>query len=243
MDAPRPCLPCGRAFYHGILPLCVPFGDPKGTEKVPATSDSARLAAHNERRHPAKQARSCASKPHRGFDCFATAQSRPRGLRGCEHGATVERSETGERAMFAPAGRITARAGLRSKVAAIVLAAKRSPLGTPKLWSRSKKAKPCRSAARFLTLFCFSPSGPSGAKLTDVECFRPRRGQCGKREKSVKKNAALLHFLGFFPLTLPFGVPRGESPRGRGPLPRNSGTFFATFFGHKKGRPNGCHQL
>ena len=36
----------------------------------------ARLAAHNERRHPAKLARSCASKPHRGFDCFATAQSR-----------------------------------------------------------------------------------------------------------------------------------------------------------------------
>ena len=39
-----------------------------------------------------------------------------------------------------------------------------SPLGTPKMWSRNKKAKPCRSAARFLTLFCFSPSGPSGAK-------------------------------------------------------------------------------
>ena len=48
------------------------------------------------------------------------------GLRGCEQGATVERSETGERAMFAPAGRITARAGLRSKLAAIVLAAKRA---------------------------------------------------------------------------------------------------------------------
>ena len=60
--------------FSGFLPLCVPFGDPKGTEKVPATSDSARLAAHNERRHPAKRARSCASKPHRGFDCFATAQ-------------------------------------------------------------------------------------------------------------------------------------------------------------------------
>ena len=38
----------------------------------------------------------------------------------------------------------------------------------------------------------------------------PRRGQCGKRKKSVKKNAALLHFLGFFSLTHPFGVPRGE---------------------------------
>ena len=31
--------------FSGFLPLCVPFGDPKGTEKIPATSDSARLAA------------------------------------------------------------------------------------------------------------------------------------------------------------------------------------------------------
>ena len=29
--------------FNGFLPLCVPFGDPKRTEKVPATSDSARL--------------------------------------------------------------------------------------------------------------------------------------------------------------------------------------------------------
>ena len=33
----------------GILPLGVPFGDPKGTEKVPATSDSARLTAARRR--------------------------------------------------------------------------------------------------------------------------------------------------------------------------------------------------
>ena len=39
-----------------------------------------------------------------------------------------------------------------------------SPLRTPKRRSRSKKAKPCRSAARFLTLFYFSPIDPSGAK-------------------------------------------------------------------------------
>ena len=40
--------------------------------------------------------------------------------------------------------------------------------------------------------------------------FRPRRGQCGGRRKSVKKNAAFLHFLAF-PLPDPlFGVPRGE---------------------------------
>ena len=42
-------------------------------------------------------------------------------LRGCEPGATVERSETGERAMFAPAGQTTARACLRSKLAALVV--------------------------------------------------------------------------------------------------------------------------
>ena len=38
------------------------------------------------------------------------------------------------------------------------------PLGTPKLWSRNGKAKTCRSAARFLTLFRPSPIDPSGAK-------------------------------------------------------------------------------
>ena len=64
--------------------------------------------------------------------------------------------------MFAPAGRITARAGLRSKLAAIVLAAKRSPLRTPKLWSSSKKAKKRRSAAFFFTLFHSSPIDPPG---------------------------------------------------------------------------------
>ena len=70
-----------------------------------------------------------------------------------------------------------------------------------------------------------------------IEEFRPRRGQCGEGPKGVKKNAALLHFLAFGSFDHDFGVPRGEQPLGRGPLPRNSGTFFATFFGHKKGRP------
>nr|DAW04473.1 MAG TPA: hypothetical protein [Bacteriophage sp.] len=72
-----------------------------------------------------------------------------------------------------------------------------------------------------------------------IEEFRPRRGQCGEGPKGVKKNAALLHFLAFGSFDHDFGVPRGEQPLGRGPLPRNSGTFFATFFGHKKGRPIG----
>ena len=39
-----------------------------------------------------------------------------------------------------------------------------SPLRTPKRWSRNEKAKTCRSAARFLTLFRPSPIAPSGAK-------------------------------------------------------------------------------
>ena len=54
----------------------------------------------------------------------------------------------------------------------------------------------------------------------------------------MKKNAALLYFLAFLLLDHNFGVLRGEQPLRRGSLPRNSETFFATFFGHKKGRPN-----
>ena len=153
-----------------------------------------------------------------------------------------------------------------------------------------------------------------GPYSKDVEDFRPRRGQYGRRPKSVKKIAALLQFLAFGPADHIFGVLRGErlaaktmpasllrkparavirpaganiarspvSPRStvapcsqsRNPLrrgcgvaqrskpqwgfdpherassagwrpsfwppsalPRNSGTLFATFFGHKKGRP------
>ena len=36
-----------------------------------------RLAAHNERRHPAELAHSCGSMPHWGIDCCATPQRRP----------------------------------------------------------------------------------------------------------------------------------------------------------------------
>ena len=85
----------------------------KGNEKVPLLRGSA-LGGQNDGRHPAELAR--------------------------ERGATVERGETGERAMFAPAGRITARAGLRSKLAAIVLAAKRSPPENPKVVGQRDKS-------------------------------------------------------------------------------------------------------
>ena len=57
------------------------------------------------------------------------------------------------------------------------------------------------------------PSGPMtsiGPYSMGAEESRPRRGQSGKREKSVKKNAALLHFLAFGSFDHSFGVPRGE---------------------------------
>ena len=56
-------------------------------------------------------------------------------------------------------------------------------------------------------------SGPMtsiGPYSMGAEEFRPRRGQYGERAKSVKKNAALLHFLAFGPFDHNFGVPRGE---------------------------------
>ncbi len=48
-------------------------------------------------------------------------------MRGCARGATVERSETGERTMIAPAGQSTARACLRSKLAALVVRRQAGP--------------------------------------------------------------------------------------------------------------------
>ena len=54
------------------------------------------------------------------------------------------------------------------------------PLGTPKRRSKKQKAKTCRSAARFLTLFTSSPIDPSGAKFHSTThsvgadaCHRP----------------------------------------------------------------------
>ena len=76
---------------------------------------------------------------------------------------------------------------------------------------------------------------------TPVEFIWPRRGQCGKRKKSVKKNAALLHFLGFFSLTLPFGVLRGEQPLSRASRAiGSSGTLFGSFWGSKRNTWRKC---
>ena len=43
-----------------------------------------------------------------GYVCRGRRPRRPAEVRGCERGPTVERSEIGERTMFAPAGQTTA---------------------------------------------------------------------------------------------------------------------------------------
>ena len=84
---------------------------------------------------------------------------------------------------------------------------------------------------------CQLPS--SGATLYPIEFILAPEGSIGEEVKSVKKRAALLHVLAFCFFDHLFGVPRGEQPLGRGSLPRNSETFFVSFFGHKKGKPYG----
>ena len=79
-------------------------------------------------------------------------------MRGCARGATVERSETGERTMIVPAGQSTARACLRSKLAALVVRRQAgprlrgcTPLRTPKRKSEVSAAKRTQYYCPFLT--------------------------------------------------------------------------------------------
>ena len=68
-----------------------------------------------------------------------------------------------------------------------------------------------------------------------VEEFRPRRGQYGEEQKSVKKNAALLRFLAFLLLDHTFGVLRGEQPLSRASRAiGSSGHFFGSFLVSKR---------
>ena len=84
-----------------------------------------RLRGCTPPRPPKRKSEGAGAKRKQYYFSFLTPPPLPpplsRVLRGCERGATVERSETGERAMFAPAGQTTARAGLRSKLAALVV--------------------------------------------------------------------------------------------------------------------------
>ncbi len=65
--------------------------------------------------------------------------------------------------------------------------------------------------------------------------FWPRRGQYEEGPKSVKKNAALLHFLAFGAFDLLFGVLRGEQPLSRASRAiGSSGHLFRFLFGCPK---------
>ena len=68
----------------------------------------------------------------------------------------------------------------------------------------------------------------------------PRRGQSVGRRKSVKKNAALLHFLAFSSTDHLFGVLRGEQPLRRAPRLGSSGTFLLLFWSQKRRTNGGC---
>ena len=99
-----------------------------------------------------------------------------------------------------------------------------SPLRTPKRRSKKQKAKTCRSAARFLTLFTSSPIDPSGAKFHSTThsvgadaCHRPapagtylragRRGGFHIRPQYTRNHRGVGDAAPYAPLTIgPVGM-------------------------------------
>ena len=71
-----------------------------------------------------------------------------------------------------------------------------------------------------------------------IENLGPK-GQSVGRRKSVKKNAALLHFLAFPLADLPSGVPRGRAPLAGPPALSEVAGTFSVPFGSPKGTPTG----
>ena len=109
-------------------------------------------------RTPKRKSEGAGAKRKQYYFSFLTPPPLPpplsRELRGCERGATVERSETGERAMFAPAGQTTARACLRSKLAALVVRRQAPP--NPRC---RKQQSVGAGHARPAALLCHSSTG------------------------------------------------------------------------------------
>ena len=115
-------------------------------------------------------------------------------VRGCARGATVERSETGERTMIAPAGQSTARACLRSKLAALVV---RRQVG-PATWGLHAPKTPNKEVGRptgyanAVLLFALNACGPSSTFESGVPP-NPRRGEV---EAPLSKGAGRVNGLG-----------------------------------------------
>ena len=115
-------------------------------------------------------------------------------VRGCARGATVERSETGERTMIAPAGQSTARACLRSKLAALVVRRQAGPatwgLHAPK--TPNKEVGRPTGYANAVLLFALNACGPSSTFESGVPP-NPRRGEV---EAPLSKGAGRVSGLG-----------------------------------------------
>ena len=106
-------------------------------------------------------------------------------MRGCARGATVERSETVERTMIAPAGQSTARACLRSKLAALVVRRQAGPatwgLHAPK--TPNKEVGRPTGYANAVLLFELNACGPSSVL---------KFGSCGVASAGPQLSAAKL---------------------------------------------------
>ena len=74
---------------------------------------------------------------------------------------------------------------------------------------------------------------------TPIEFILAPEGSNGEGFKSVKKNAALLHFLAFGPFDHLIGVLRGEQPLSRAPRLGSSGTFLLLFWSQKRRKSGG----
>ena len=133
-----------------------------------------------------------------------------------------------ERAMLAP----TATVWLRSHH---WLPLRGAPLLGGEGWARELEPPPSHPSVTF------GDSSPQGEpSSTPIESFWPRRGQSVGRRKSVKKNAALLHFLAFSSNDLLFGVLRGEQPLSRASRAiGSSGHLFRFLFGCPKRKATG----
>ena len=136
-------------------------------------------------------------------------------MRGCARGATVERSETGERTMIAPAGQSTARACLRSKLAALVVRRQAGPatwgLHAPK--TPNKEVGRPTGYANAVLLSVLNAIGPSSTFESGVPP-NPRRGEV---EAPLSKGAGRVSGLGDSDGLCVAAHSRATSAREKGP--------------------------
>ena len=149
-------------------------------------------------------------------------------VRGCARGATVERSETGERTMIAPAGQSTARACLRSKLAALVV---RRQVG-PATWGLHAPKTPNKEVGRptgyanAVLLFALNACGPSSTFESGVPP-NPRRGEV---EAPLSKGAGRVSGLGDSDGLCVAAHSRATSAREKGPGCRPPSPLSSTTF-------------